>query len=62
MRAMIRSLHGKSPQLHPTAFVSEAAYLVGDVEVGEHPSIVPGVVLRAAHRQRFGERFGRSTG
>ena len=44
---MIRSLNGKSPLIHPTAFVSEAAYLVGDVEVGEHSSIWPGVVIRA---------------
>ena len=44
---MIRSLNGKSPKVHPTAFVSEAAYLVGDVEVGEHSSIWPGVVIRA---------------
>lgn len=44
---MIRSFNGKSPLIHPTAFVSEAAYLVGDVEVGEHSSIWPGVVIRA---------------
>ena len=44
---MLRSLNGKSPRIHPTAFVSEAAYLVGDVEVGEHSSIWPGVVIRA---------------
>ena len=44
---MIRSLGGKTPRIHPTAFVSEAAYLVGDVEVGEHSSIWRGVVIRA---------------
>ena len=44
---MLRSFNGKSPKIHPTAFVSEAAYLVGDVEVGEHSSIWPGVVIRA---------------
>ena len=32
---MIRSLQGKSPKIHPTAFVSEAAYVIGDVEIGE---------------------------
>ena len=44
---MLRSFNGKSPLIPPTAFVSEAAYLVGDVEVGEHSSIWPGVVIRA---------------
>ena len=31
---MLRSLGGKSPQVHPTAFVSEFAYVVGDVRIG----------------------------
>jgi carbonic anhydrase/acetyltransferase-like protein (isoleucine patch superfamily) len=43
---MIRSVNGKTPKIHPTAFVSEAAYIVGDVEIGEHSSIWPGAVLR----------------
>ncbi len=44
---MIRSLDGKSPRIHPTAFVSEAAYVVGDVEIGEGSSVWPGAVVRA---------------
>ena len=44
---MIRSLEGKSPTIHPTAFVSEAAYVIGDVEIGEASSVWPGVVIRA---------------
>lgn len=44
---MIKSLDGKSPQVHPSAFVSEAAYVIGDVEIGEGSSIWPGVVIRA---------------
>ena len=44
---MLRSLDGKSPKLDPTAFVSETAYLIGDVEVGPRSSIWPGVVVRA---------------
>ena len=44
---MIRSLDGKSPKIHPGAFVSEAAYLVGQIEVGEGSSIWPGTVIRA---------------
>jgi carbonic anhydrase/acetyltransferase-like protein (isoleucine patch superfamily) len=39
-------LKGKSPQVHPTAFVSEAAYVVGDVEIGPYVNVWPGVVIR----------------
>ncbi len=44
---MIRSYGGKTPIIHPSAFVSEAAYVLGDVEIGEGSSIWPGVVIRA---------------
>ena len=44
---MLRSLDGKSPSVHESAFVSEFAYLIGDVEVGELSSIWPGAVVRA---------------
>lgn len=43
---MIRSVDGKWPKIHPSAFVSEAAYVVGDVEIGENASIWPGAVIR----------------
>jgi carbonic anhydrase/acetyltransferase-like protein (isoleucine patch superfamily) len=43
---MIRSVNGKMPRIAASAFVSEAAYIVGDVEIGEHSSIWPGAVLR----------------
>ena len=43
---MIRNLGGKSPRIHPTAFVSEAAYIVGDVQIGEYSSVWPGAVIR----------------
>ena len=43
---MIRSLDGKTPIVHPTAFVSEFAYVIGDVEIGEGSSIWPGSVAR----------------
>ena len=43
---MIRSLGGKTPSIHPTAFISEAAYIVGDFEIGEGSSIWPGTVIR----------------
>ena len=45
---MIRSLHGVGPRVHPTAFVSEFAYVIGDVEIGEGSSIWPGAVVRSA--------------
>lgn len=43
---MIRTLDGLSPRVHPTAFVSEFAYVIGDVEIGEGSSIWPGAVIR----------------
>jgi carbonic anhydrase/acetyltransferase-like protein (isoleucine patch superfamily) len=44
---MIRSIGGKTPRIAASAFVSEAAYIVGDVEIGEEASIWPGAVIRA---------------
>ena len=43
---MIRSIDGKTPQIHPSAFISEAAYIVGDVIIGEGTSVWPGAVIR----------------
>ena len=43
---MIRSFNGKTPNIAGSAFVSEAAYIVGDVEIGENVSIWPGAVIR----------------
>ena len=44
---MIRSLDGKAPKIHPSAFVSEFSYVIGDVEILEKASIWPGAVVRA---------------
>ncbi len=44
---MIRGLGEKKPKIAESAFVSEAAYVVGDVEIGENSNIWPGAVLRA---------------
>ena len=44
---MIRSLDGIGPKIHPSAFVSEFAYVIGDVEIGEGSSVWPGTVVRA---------------
>jgi carbonic anhydrase/acetyltransferase-like protein (isoleucine patch superfamily) len=44
---LIRAFEGKTPDVHPTAFVSEAAYVVGAVTIGERSSVWPGAVVRA---------------
>ena len=43
---MIRSFNGEKPQIAASAFVSEAAYIIGDVEIGENTNIWPGTVIR----------------
>ncbi len=43
---MIKSFNGKTPKIADTAFISEAAYIVGDVEIGENSSVWPGAVIR----------------
>ena len=44
---MIRSYDGKAPRVHPTAFVSEFADVIGDVEIGEGSSVWPGAQVLA---------------
>lgn len=43
---MIRDFNDKSPEIAQSAFVSETAYVIGDVEIGENASIWPGAVIR----------------
>jgi len=43
---MIIEYKGKTPKVHPTAFVAPTAVLIGDVEVGEETSIWFGTVIR----------------
>lgn len=43
---MIRGLNGKTPRIAASAFISEAAYIVGDVEIGEDANVFPGAVIR----------------
>jgi carbonic anhydrase/acetyltransferase-like protein (isoleucine patch superfamily) len=43
---MIRSINGKTPRIAESAFVSEAAYVIGDVEIGEDSSVWPAAVIR----------------
>ncbi len=43
---MIKSFNGKMPKIADSAFISETAYVVGDVEIGENSSVWPGAVVR----------------
>ncbi|MDZ7759256.1 MAG: hypothetical protein U5L00_03245 [Desulfovermiculus sp.] len=43
---MIHTFNGKSPQIAATAFVSDSAQVIGDVEIGSHSSVWPGAVIR----------------
>ena len=44
---MLLELDGIRPQIHPSAFVSANATLIGDVRVGPQSSVWPGAVIRA---------------
>ena len=55
---MIRPFGDKIPKIAESVFVSEAAYVIGDVEIGENSSVFPGAVVRAD----FGTiRIGKNT-
>lgn len=43
---MIIEYRGRTPKVHPSAFIAPTAVLIGDVEVGEESSIWFGAVLR----------------
>jgi carbonic anhydrase/acetyltransferase-like protein (isoleucine patch superfamily) len=45
----ILTFRGRTPRIHPTAFVAPTAVLIGDVEVGAESSIWFGAVLRGDH-------------
>jgi carbonic anhydrase/acetyltransferase-like protein (isoleucine patch superfamily) len=53
----ILSFNGRTPRVHPSAFVAPTAMLIGDVEVGEDASIWFGAVLRGDHPEH-GIRIG----
>ncbi len=40
------SFEGKTPRIHPSAFIAETAVIIGDVEVEEDASVWYGAVLR----------------
>jgi len=43
---MIQSVNGKTPVIAESAFISDAACIIGDVTIGEYSSIWPGAVIR----------------
>jgi carbonic anhydrase/acetyltransferase-like protein (isoleucine patch superfamily) len=43
---MIRAFQGVMPRIPPTAYVDEAAVVIGDVTIGEHSSVWPCAVIR----------------
>lgn len=43
---VIRSFEGKTPKIAESSFISEAAYIVGDVEIGDYSNVWPGAVVR----------------
>jgi len=54
---MFIEYRGKSPKVHPSAFIAPTAVLIGDVEVGEESSIWFGTVLRGDNGPiRIGKR------
>jgi len=54
---LIRSYNGRKPQIAASAYVDEAAVVIGDVTIGEHASVWPGVVIRGdVHYIRIGAR------
>jgi len=56
---MIAELNGKMPQIHPKAFVHEAAVVIGDVVIDEEANIWPCAVLRG-DIERITVRMGSS--
>ena len=54
---MIRAYRGKTPQVAASAYVDDAATVIGDVQIGEESSVWPGVVIRGdVHYVRIGSR------
>lgn len=43
---MIKQFQGKLPRIHPSAFVTDDAIVIGDVEIGEDSSVWFGSIVR----------------
>lgn len=53
----IITVNGKTPVIHPSAWIAEDAVITGDVEIGEESSIWYGVVIRGdVNKIRLGKR------
>jgi len=55
----VRSVPGRTPKIHPDAWVDPAALVIGDVELAEGVSIWPFAVVRGDEGQHI--RIGRNT-
>ncbi len=54
---MIRSYKGKLPRIAASAYIDEAAVIIGDVEIGEDSSVWPCTVIRGdVHWIKLGKR------
>lgn len=54
---MIRAYGGRTPEIAASAYIDEAAVVIGDVAIGEDASVWPGVVIRGdVHWIRIGAR------
>jgi len=54
---MIRSFNDKRPEIHQSAFVSDDAIVIGDVEIGEESSVWFGSIIRGdVNYVRIGDR------
>jgi carbonic anhydrase/acetyltransferase-like protein (isoleucine patch superfamily) len=58
--AHIIAFNGKTPRVHPSAFIAPTAVLIGDVEIGAESSVWFGAVLRGDHPDH-GIRVGART-
>ena len=43
---MLRAYRGRLPVVHPTAYVDQAAHVIGDVEIGAESSVWMNAVVR----------------
>jgi carbonic anhydrase/acetyltransferase-like protein (isoleucine patch superfamily) len=54
---MIRSFNDKTPKVHATAFITDDAIVIGDVEIGQEASVWFGSVIRGdVNYIRIGDR------
>ncbi len=49
MKPIIISINGKTPRIHPSAFIAPGAVVAGDIEIGPEVSIWYGTVLRSEY-------------